>query len=133
MIDLNLAAQKAIYGALSVPAVTNLSPVFQHVPDKQQPPVTIIGDLTATPAGGKDGGLDRIEFELISLVRAPSRTPLYSLMAAQRSVIEGQMLEAEGALLSAPVFEGSDDDLLDDGKTYLGTQRFSLFAQPSDD
>jgi hypothetical protein len=130
MSDFNMAVQVAFLQALSVPAVTDLSPVFQHVPEQTQPPVVIIADVTAEPAGGKDGGLDRMTVEIITMVRQPSRAALYALMAAVRGEIEDAALPPQaGVELSRPVFDASDDEILDDGETYMGTQRFTLFAQ----
>lgn len=135
MSDLKLAAQAAIFAALNVPAVTDLAPVHEFVPETEpptQPPLVIINDMNAKPAGGKGGEFDRIEFEIITLVREPGREFLTPLMAAVRDQLEGQALASAEAVLSAPVFESDDDQLLDDGQTYSGAQRFSLFAQPAD-
>lgn len=129
MSDLNYAVQKAVYDKLNVAAVTNIAPVYQHVPDDAQPPFVIIGEIIAEPAGGKGGGLDQVTIEIVSLRREPRRAALYELMAAVRDQLEGEQITAAGAVLSPPVFEVSDDDLLDDGVTYAGTQRFSLYAQ----
>lgn len=131
MIDLQTAAQNGIHAALNVAAVTDLAPLFQHVPDETEPPMVIIGELAAEPIGGKDSQLDRITAEVITIVREPRRAALFALMSAVRTALEGVALAAAGAELSRPVFEGADDDLAEDGQTYIGTQRFSLIAQPA--
>lgn len=133
MADLKLAAQNAIYDKLNgTAAVTSLAPVYQHVPDDHDPPVVIIGDMSMTSQGGKGGGLDLIEVEILSLVRAPGREHLTPLMTAIRDALDEQALDAQaGVTLSRPVFDGDEDALLDDGNTYMGTQRFSLFVQPA--
>jgi Protein of unknown function (DUF3168) len=131
MPDLRDAAQTAIVEALSgAPAVT--LPVWQHVPEEQQPPFHVIDKMSAEPWGGKGGGLDRIEFDLLTVVREPGREHLTPHMATARAVLEGQALPPQpGVALSSPAFEADDDDLLEDGQTYVGVQRFSLFAQPA--
>jgi len=133
MPDLKLAAQDAIYDLLNAtPTVTDVGPVWQHAPEELEPPYTIIGDMSASPIGGKDGGLDRIEFEILTVRREPGREFLTPMMAAVRDTLEGAELTSADAVLSPPVFESDEDDLLDDGQTYIGVQRFSLIAQPND-
>lgn len=132
MTDLLTAAQDAIFDALNVPAVTDIAPVFQHVPEDTQPPVVIIGAMNRTAAGAKDSIMDRITIEIVTLYRAPSRRHVFELMAAVRDALEGKALTAIGATLSAPAEETAEDDLLPDGQTYTGVQRFALFASPAD-
>lgn len=131
MTDLNSAAQQAIFDRLSHASITATAPIHQHVPDNAQPPFHVVGDMTAEPVGSKDSGFDQITFDIITLIRKPSRKALFAEMAKVRDRLEGATLTATGVLLSAPVFETADDDLLDDGQTYAGTQRFSLYAQPA--
>lgn len=132
MPDHRLAVQVAVLQALSAPAGASLAPVHQHVPEKTQPPLTVIGRIEVSPAGGKDGGLDQIAFEIEHYVREPSRAPLYARMATARGLIEDAALPAQaGVLLSRPAFESDSDDLMEDGATYAGVQRFTLFAQPA--
>lgn len=132
MVDLRDAAQAGIFAALNVPAVNSLAPVHQHVSEDTEPPLTIIGEISSTNAGGKDGGLELIQVRVLTVIRQPGREYLTPAMAAARVQIEGATLTAAGAVLSRPVFESADDELLDDGQTYVGQQRFSLFAQPAD-
>jgi hypothetical protein len=131
--DFVLAVQTGLFSALSNSSVTTLAKVFQHLPEGVQAVtglgLVIIGDMAAEPAAGKGGGLDRIVAEIVTLVRDPGRSHLTPVMSAVRAAIEDQLIAAQGYLISRPVFEGSDDTLLDDGETYLGTQRFSMFVQ----
>lgn len=131
MIDLLTATQDAVYAALNVSPVTNIAPVYQHVPDNRQPPIVIIDDITSEADGSKDGSLDRITINIITVRREPRRAALYELMGAVRTALDGVAITATGALLTPPVFESSEDTLADDGVTYIGTQRFALWAQPS--
>jgi len=133
MADLRVAVQVAVYEALSGAAeVTALAPVYQHVPEERDPPIVVVGKMNMSNEGGKGGGLYRIEFEIESLITKPGREHLTPIMAAVSAAIEDQELPAQaGVSLTRPVFEGDDDELLDDGNTYYGVQRFSLFAQPA--
>ncbi len=128
-IDAALAVQDAFYAALNVPAVTDLAPVMQHVPQDTEPPLVRIGKIDLEPAGGKDGGLDRATVEVLTDVRRPRRADLYALMSRVRTALDGVAVEAAGAAISTPEFESQSDDLLEDGQTYEGTQVFSCFVQ----
>lgn len=140
--DGKLAVQTAFFDALTSPGRADGLPVFQHVPDNQEPPFVLIERITLTPAGGKAGGLDLAEVD-VTTEYAPTkrgddglhkegREFVTPIMAENRARIDGQVLAATGASLSTPVFESDDDGMLGDGITYFGTQRFSLFVQPSD-
>lgn len=107
--------------------------VYQHVPENAQPPYIAIAAITAEPIGGKDGGLDRVQFDIETWYRGEARRHLLHVQGMVHDRLDGAALPVQpGALLSAPAFEGADDTLLDDGKTYAGTQRFTLIAQPAD-
>jgi hypothetical protein len=129
--DAKLAVQVAVVTALSAAALPDDAAVWEHTPDDAEPPLVIVHKIALTPQAGKGGGLDLAEVEILTLVRKPGREFLTPLMASVRGRIEGQPLAADGATLSQPVFVSDDDTLLDDGNTYLGTQRFSLFVQPA--
>lgn len=132
MIDSKLAAQVGIFTALNVAELNSLARVFQHVPDDREPPLTIVGEMTARPIGGKGSQFDEIEFEVLTAFRANGREFMRPAMAKARELLEGQPLSAPGAAISPPEFLSDDDELLEDGVTYLGTQRFKLTVQPQD-
>lgn len=134
MADFKLAAQAAIFAALKASApLQAAAPTYEYVPAEIEPPMTILSRFAATPAGGKGDRFDEIEFEVLTVVRQPGREFLTPPMALVRETIEGAALaRANGVALSRPVFLSDDDELLEDGQTYLGTQRFSLFAQRAD-
>jgi len=131
MTDLATATQNAFYAALNVAAVTSLASLYQHVPENVQPPLVMVGDISLIPLGGKDGGLDQVTVEIVTLVRAPKRAALFALQAAIRNRLDLQPITAFGALLSSPVQTGSDASLLEDGETYMGTQTFETIVQPA--
>jgi hypothetical protein len=128
-IDAAVAVQEAFYLALSVPAVTEIAPVMQHVPEGTKPPLVRVGNIELAPEGGKGDGLDRATVQVLTYVREPSRAALYALMKEVRFALDGVEIASPGAELSPPVFEGQSDDLLEDGQTYEGTQVFSCFVQ----
>lgn len=142
MADLRGATQDAIYDKLlGNTALTTLlatmsgdatQRIWQHGPDEIEPPFVLISDISSTNEGGKDGGFDRMEVQVLSVVREPGREHLTPVMTAVRDALDDQVLvPPAGVGLSRPVIESEDDTTLDDGITYVGDQRFSLFAQPA--
>lgn len=131
MLDAAAAAQEAFYGGLNVAAVTGLATVFQHPPEDTQPPVVLIGSISLEPMGGKDGGLDRATVDIVTFVREPDQAMLFALQAAVRDMLDGQPVHAFAALLSDPVLLSAEVQLLEDGETYMGTQRFETIVQPA--
>jgi hypothetical protein len=132
MIDSASAVQQASFAALNgATAVTDLAEVWQSPPEDSQPPLVLIGDVSLEPIGGKDGGLDRATFEIVTLVRQPDQTALFALQMAVRNALDEQTITATGALISNPVFLSAEVEMLEDGETYMGTQRFETIVQPA--
>lgn len=131
MIDAATAVQEALFTALNVTAVTNLAPVWQNPPEGTNPPVVVIGNVELEPIGGKDGGLDKATADVLTFIRQPDQTILFALQNAVRTQVDGQALTATGAILSRPLMTSSESDMMDDGETYMGTQRFEIFVQPA--
>lgn len=134
MRDYVLAAQTAIFAALKASAaLQEAAPSFEYVPEDSEPPMTILSRFTMKPAGGKGDRFYEIEAEITSVVRKPGREHLTPIMMLVLDLIDGAALpDTDGVALSKPVFLSQDDELMEDGQTYLGTQRFTLFAQPAD-
>jgi len=130
MIDAATAVQEALYAALNVSGVTDLAPVWQNPPEGTDPPVVVIGNVSLEPIGGKDGGFDKATADVLTFVRQPDQTVLFALQTAVRNQVDGAQLTAPGAVLSAPVMTSSEVEMMDDGETYMGTQRFEVFVQP---
>jgi hypothetical protein len=131
MTDIRTEVQDAIFARLNHASVTDLAALYQHAPNEAQPPLVLIADITCDGEGSKGAGLDRVTFDIITLVREPRRAALHELMAAVRDRLEGAVMTGTAVLISPPEFRNDDDDLLDDGNTYAGTQRFALWAQPA--
>lgn len=134
MIDSRTAAHTAIYTALAAdPDVTAMADVWGHAEEGTEPTeskgLVLIGLASASNIAGKDGDLDDITIEVLSSVRKPDVTELYTLSAAVRNALEGQPMTADGAEVSPPEFLSADADLMDDGETYFDTLRFRTLVQ----
>ena len=129
MIDLLQATQDAIFALLDVPSVTVLAPVYTSVPEKAQPPYILIGLIDAEEVGPKGGGLEQHSIEVEFQYRGTSKRPLFAMMRAARTAIEGGVMSIPGATLENARWLASATDREDDGVTYHGIHRFELFAQ----
>jgi hypothetical protein len=130
MTDLALAVQEGVYGALT--AGVTLGQVFQHVPENTPPPVVIIGEDDVDPTiGGKGERFERHELTILTVVQGPGKRPLRLLQEQVRAALDNRPITAAGANLSDPVFLSVTDQLLADGLTYYGEQRFLIFAEPA--
>lgn len=128
--DLLSATQDAVFAAL---AAGNLDwPVFQHVPQDQQPDFIVVGAIDAEEIGGKHDSLERHVVDVVYIFRGKARRGLFAMMHAGREAIEGADMIADGAELSDARWLQSADDLLDDGVTYQGLQQFEITAQQAD-
>lgn len=136
MIDSRTAAHKALYAALSTAAALIAeADVWGHPEEGTEPTpgksLVLIGPANCENIGGKDGDLDEVTIAVFAEVRKPDITELYALSSIIRSIIEGQPLAADGALISPPEFLGADPELMDDGETYFDTLRFRTIVQPA--
>lgn len=129
MPDFATAVQNAFFAALNVPSVTSLAPVMQHVPEDTAPPVVIIDQIGLEPVEVKGGGFDHATVEIVTIYRGEKRADLFAIEAAVRAVLENKPITASGATLSNPVFAGHDVQRVEDGVTYIGTQRFETWVQ----
>jgi hypothetical protein len=139
MLDAATAVQDACFTALNVAAVTGLgAEVWAHAPEilpdadpLETGSIVLVHSVSLDPIGGKDGGLDQATATLITLVRKPDPAALYTLQAAVRDQLDGQPVAAFGALLSSPIMVSSEVELLEDGETYMGIQKFETIVQPA--
>lgn len=135
MIDSRTAAQVALFTALNAAsAVTDIADVWQNPPENTEPGtkgLVITGLASAENIGGKDGGLDEVTIDILTLVRDPDVTSLYALSSAVRNAIEAQAVVAPGAEVSPPEFVSADPDQLEDGVTLIDTLRFRTIVQPA--
>lgn len=79
MTDYQDALEQVLFDRLS--ARVTLSPVFQHMPENQAPPATIIGDITFEDLGGKDAPLRRYTVTINTIIAGGERAPLNRLQA----------------------------------------------------
>lgn len=132
MSESKLAVQTAFFQALNVPLVTAAGQLFQHVPEKVDPPFFVIDAITIEPIGGKDGGLDRVTVDIITVFRGARRAGLYELQAKAKQAVEAGLPPQAGFTMTEPLLEADEDETLEDGVTYLGTHRWSLIVQADD-
>ena len=122
------AVQKAFYDWLSGGSVG--APVFDEVPDNQFPPVVIIDRIDTTYTGTKTEPAEQHSIEIVSVTQGKSKKSLRGIMAKVKNRLHGAAMPITGATIGRPVFDGSDEDTLDDGKTHIGRQRFIVDAEP---
>lgn len=128
--DLAQALEQALFDRLK--AEVTLANVFQHVPDKQPPPVVIIGDMNVEEISGSKSGsrLDRVEFDIISLIRGPGRKPLNALQRQVRSALDGwRPADVTDVAFGTITFLDGNGLLIPDEVIYYGTQRFACLIQ----
>ena len=133
MTDLLTATQDAFVAALKASVPPTLATVLQHIPENAQPPLIVVGNISATNISGKDGGLEQHTVEVVSFFRGSARRNLYAIMHAARSAIESADLAADGALFGDAVWQSSEDDIGEDGVTYQGIQTFEIIVQPDEE
>ncbi|MDX3908421.1 MAG: DUF3168 domain-containing protein [Sphingobium sp.] len=126
MVSASDAVEKASYATLSAGGDIG-APVFQHVPEDTDPPVIIIGDIEATPIGGKDDPDRRVALTVITVTEAEERKPLLDLMNAVETRLDGARLQENGWKLSF-TFVGSSAVLTPEGDGYVGESRFEILA-----
>lgn len=128
--DLAQALEQALYDRLT--AIVTLVNVFQHVPDNRPPPVVIIGDMNVEEVAGAKvaPSLERIEFDIISLVHGPSRKPLNALQREVKNALDRWRPAQVGDVVFGEVtFLDGNGLLIPEEVIYYGTQRFACLVQ----
>ena len=133
MIDLLEPTQTAVFAALrSASGLTDLCPVFQHVPQGTPLPLTIVGDIESVPIGGKNEQVEQITIEIVTVYRGSGRAPLLAIMHQQRLALEDQQLSHPGVVFDTPGWVGGGvNGPASDGLTYAGLQTFIINAEPA--
>lgn len=132
-VDLIEPTQTAVFNALNgFAGLTALSGVFQHVPQDTEPPMTIVGDIEATPIGGKGEQVEQISVEVVTIYRGAGRARLLAIMHQQRLALEGQEVAHVGIAFDTPEWTGAGiNGPAADGVTYAGIQTFTIIAEPA--
>lgn len=123
------AIEAAAYAALD--SDVTLAPVFQHVPEDTDPPLVIVADLDedAEAFGDKDGGDDgKFTLTVASLFRGEQRKPLFEIEAEVRAALDQLRVADQDGFALTFLFSSREGSLLEDGVTYLGNSRFTVFA-----
>lgn len=125
-----LAVSDALLAALKVSSGNR---VWVRVPDKTDPPYTVIGQFNSEPIGGKDSGAEWHVVEIIDWTVGATRAPLAIRMAATKLALDKVRISFPGLAPFTPAYmPGTVDDLHDDGLTWSGTQRFKILGQSAD-
>jgi len=133
MTDLVAAFEKAVFDRLC--ARVSDARVFQNVPERQAPPVVIVGDVDWEDEGEKDGPLLRITVQLVSIVSGPSRKPLNALQASVRDAIDRWTPTATTSVLFGElrVTTASGQEIQGEhGPVYFGQQSATAWVQAAD-
>lgn len=135
MADLKLALQDPVYDRLTgfagLIALVPAASIWQHPPDELDPPIVVIGEMRSENVGAKGDPFDRIDFNVLTVVRKPGREHLTPVQTQVRAALEGWTPTGAGVVMGEIVFESDEDTLDEDGVTYIGIQSFSTFVQPS--
>jgi hypothetical protein len=133
MIDLLQSVQEAVFTKLSgAVGLTDLAPVFQHVPQDTQPPMVIIGNIDSENIGTKGEQLEEVTIEVISIYRGSGRAALLDIMHQVRVALDRQELTLAGVEFDTPDYvSASADGPAEDGTTYVGISTFTINAEPA--
>jgi hypothetical protein len=108
------------------------APVFDHVPDGQQPPVVVLDRIDSEDAGGKDGGLIRALVTVQVIAQGRSRDPFRAIVSAVRQRLDGFRPPATAQVLFGDIgVSSTSETTLGDGLTHLGDISAELFVQPA--
>lgn len=127
MTDLAFGLQKAIYTALTAAGV----PVFEAVPEDEPTPYVIIGEDTIENIGGKDDRLEQHTVAISTVTDMQGKKAMRTMQEVVRAALDRRPITAPGCLFGTMTHTDSEDALLEDGVTYVGTQRFTTIAQPA--
>ena len=136
MIDSRTALHQAIFRKLnSTVAVTDLADVWSHPEEGTEPTpekgLVLVGLAGVSDEGDKDESqFDEVTIDIITYIRKPEMTAVYQLSHAIREALQGVAVTDPGALIEPLRFIASDSDLLEDGITYVDTNRYASFVQP---
>lgn len=124
MTDAATSTGAALFAALDGNIGT---PVFQHVPQDTDPPVTIIGEHRETAPFGKGDPDRRIDVDILTIFQGEANKPVTEWQAQIVAILDGAALSHSGFLIR-PTLSSKQCELLEDGVTYVGTTTFTVLA-----
>lgn len=128
MTDAVVAAEKAVYDALSDPASGLVFDLYQHAPQDTAPPLNIFGDVSASPFGEKASDPDRrISFQILTVRQGEERKPVLEEQGRIAAALDGKTFLANGFKISC-TGAAWRCEMLEDGETYLGTTTITILA-----
>ena len=133
MFDLMSATRGAIFRALNVPAVTDIAPVYDDLPQNTQPPFLKIGSIDSDNVSSKGDQTEQLTVEVYAVYRGADRGVMMRMLHAAREAIDQQPIAADGATFGLPHFlKGSASDASPaDGVTFAGIMNFEVLAEPT--
>ena len=127
MTDLAIGLQQSIFDVLT--AAVTLAPVLTHLDENFAYPFVLVGEDVTTDESTKTERYERHEVTVSVCIQGASKKPLRAIQEQVRGALVGTSIAAAGCAFSKPVLLTSNDKLLDDGATYVGTQQFLIFAE----
>ena len=121
--------EAATFETLNVPAVTNLAPVYQHVPQNTEHRVVVIGDIEAEPFGTKGSDPDRKAILTIGyLYTGEERKPLHAIQEQVETLLDGKQVQRDGWTLSFTYLDDGEARDEERAELYGGISRFTVLA-----
>ena len=123
MTDALNAAEAAIYDALA-----DISGIFQHPPQDEPLPITVIGDMElAAPIGGPSDPDRKIPLTIVCITEGEERKPCLDRMAMVKDRLLDQSFAADGFTVTAHLLTESAT-IDESGGGYNGILQYLVFA-----
>lgn len=102
------------------------APVFDRVPDNQDPPAVILDTIDLADATTKDGGARSVFFEIVTVSRGRSKVAAEAYMAAVFTRLEDVALT--GVNCTRPRLQSQRLESTGDMLTHVGRQLFRIIT-----
>lgn len=101
--------------------------IYQDAPEDAPFPLTVLGDSTSSPIGGKGDIDERVSIDVVNLVSAEEKAPLSDLQGQVKALLRDHKATRDGFELHF-LFENDDARLHENGKHYVGISTFTVMA-----
>lgn len=117
-------------GLLTILRAAQGPEVWTVPPENAAPPYTVIGKITDDPVGGKGSRAAWFTVEINDWTIGETRVPLDDRMDITRTALRDVRIAVPGLAPFTPeLLPAAEDDILEDGVTWAGTQRFRILGQ----